>query len=116
MVTTMKAVTIEEIVEEATLLIPLIHQILLGLLVHQVLPKLHVGLFRLRLIHRLLEQLTKKEETDPMPSQRNPSSKTSNYSSSYSSLRMTISTLTMQTKYYSHLVFVPRAHLRSLRN
>jgi hypothetical protein len=116
MVTTTKAVTIEEVEEEATLLTPLIHQILLGLLVCQVLPELHKGLFISRLIHHLLEQLTKKEETDWLPSQRNPSSKISNFSSSYSFPRITISILMMWTKYYSHLVFAPRARLHSLQN
>src|ERR1700676_596021 len=84
MVTTMKVVTIEEVEEEATLLTPLTHRILLVLPVHQVAPELHAGLFKLHLTRRLLEQPIKKEETDPMPSQRNPSSKISHSSSSYS--------------------------------
>jgi len=96
---------------------PLTHRILLGLLAHQVLlPALHAGLLILHLIHRLLEPPTKKEETDPMPSQRNPSSKISNSSSSYSFPRTIISILTMQTRYCSHLVFVLKEHPRSLQN
>src|SRR5882762_491253 len=116
MVTTTKVVTIEEVEEEATLLTPLTHRILLDLRAHQVSLELHVGLFRSHLTHRLLEQPIKKEETDPMPSQRNPSSRISNYSSYYSFPRTTISTQMTPTKYYSHLVFVRRAHLRSSQN
>jgi len=116
MVTTTKVVTIEEVEEEVTLLTPLTHRILLDLRARQVSPELHVGLFKSRLTRHLLEQPIKKEETDPMPSQRNPSSRISNYSSYCSFPRTTISTQTTPTKYYSHLVFVRRAHLRSLQN
>jgi hypothetical protein len=57
MVTTMKVVTIEEVGEEATLLTPLIHRILPGLLAHQVpLLLLREGLLTSHLIHHLLEQ------------------------------------------------------------
>jgi hypothetical protein len=108
-----KAIMTKEIMEEAILPIPPILQILLGLLVFL---RLHAGLSRLRPIHHLQEQLTKNEETDPIPSPRNPSLRISNYNSSCSFPKMTISIQTMQTKYYSHLVFVPRAHLCSLQN
>jgi hypothetical protein len=116
MITTTKAVTIEEVEEKATLLTPLTHRILPDLPVHQVSPELHVGLFKLHLTHHLLEQPIKKEETDPMPSQRNPSSKISNSSSSYSFPRTINSILATQTKYCSHSVFAPRVRLRSLQN
>src|SRR5882762_9596949 len=116
MVTTTKVVTIEEVEEEVTLLTPLTHRILLDLRARQVFPELHVGLFRSHLTHRLLEQPIKKEETDPMPSQRNPSSRISNYSSYYSFPKTTISIQMTPTKYYSHLVFVQRAHLHSSQN
>src|SRR5882762_2386517 len=116
MVTTTQMVTIEEVEEEVTLLTPLTHQILLDLRVHQVSLELHEGLFRSHLTRRLLEQPIKKEETDPMPSQRNPSSRISNYSSYYSFPRTTTSIQMTPTKYYSHLVFVRRAHQRSSQN
>jgi hypothetical protein len=115
MVTTTKVVTIEEVEEEAILLTPLTPRILQDLPV-QILPELHVGSFGLHLIHHLLEQLIKKEEIDPMPSQRNPSSRIFNYSLYCSFPRTTISIQTTPTKYYLHLVFVRRAHPRSLQN
>src|SRR5882762_6615401 len=56
MVAMTQMVTIEEVEEEAILLTPLTHRILLDLRARQVFPELHEGLFRSHLTRRLLEQ------------------------------------------------------------